>query len=131
MGLVATQTNCNTPVDQGSPLQVQLLPEDIGLALTVAASGSVVSNVVLNGGYKAFSFACKGTQTGTISIQRYIDQEATIPMGSAITGSMSANTDTVVTNVDGKPFQSMIITVSNSGGSTSTLTNTLLLLQAN
>lgn len=131
MGIVATQSNCNTPVDMGSPLQVQLDTEQMGLDTTISASGSVISDIILNGGYKSFSFAAKGTQTGSISIQRYLDQEATIPMGAALTGSMTANTDTVVTNVDGKPFQSMIITVSNSGVVASTLTNTLLLLQAN
>lgn len=131
MGLVMTQVNCNTPVDMGAPLQVELLPDTINLDTDVAAGSSSVSEIICTGGYKSFTFACKSTQTGNISIQRYVDQQATIPMGAALTGSLTANTDTVVTNVDGKPFQSMIITVENSSGSAAVLSNTMLLLQAN
>ncbi len=130
MGLINTVSSPNTPVDMGSPLQCELSATDINLALSVAASGTSASNIILNGGFKSFAFATKSTEAGSISIQRYLDQAATIPQGAAITASLTANTDAVANNVDGKPFQSMIITVSNSGGSTATLTNTLLLLQA-
>jgi tryptophanase len=130
MSLVATQMNANTPVDQGSVLQCYLLPASISLAQSIAASGNVVSAIIITSGYKYFNFACKSTQGGSVSIQRYLDQAATIPVGAAITGSISANTAMNVDSVDNIPYQSFIITVSNSGGSTATLSNCALLLQS-
>lgn len=126
-----TQLNCNVPVSMGDVAQVELLPAMFGLAESIDASDTIVSNIVCSGGYKAFAFSAKGTETGTISIQRYLDQAGTIPQGAALTGSMTAATDTVVNCVDGKPFQSLKVSIENTGGDVSTLTNMILLLQAN
>lgn len=131
MGQIKTQMNANTPVDIGSVLQCQLLPADIGLGISILASGNVISNAIITGGYKNFTFVMQSTQNGTISIQRYADQAATMPVSTAITGSITANTALDVHSTDSVPYQSMIITVSNSGGSTATISNCMLLLQAN
>jgi hypothetical protein len=130
MSLVITQMNVNTPIDQGAVLQCYLLPANIGISESIAASGNSVSNIIIMGGFKYFNIACKSTQAGTVSVQRYLDQAATMPVGTAITGSISANTAMNVDSVDNIPYQSMIITISNSGGSTATLSNCALLLQS-
>lgn len=131
MSLVATQLNANTPQDIGPVLQCALLPAAIGLGTSIAASGNVVSQVIINNGFKNFTFAITSSQTGSASIQRYADQAGTTPVSTAITGSLTANTATDVHSTDSIPYQSMIITVTNTGGSTATISNCMLLLQAN
>jgi hypothetical protein len=123
--------NGNTPVDIGSVLQCYLLPASIGLSTSLPASGSVVSQAIISGGLKNFSFGITSNETATISIQRYIDNLGTIPVGAAITGSLTANTAGYVDSVDSVPYQSFIITVSNSTSTAATISNCALLLQAN
>jgi hypothetical protein len=130
MSLVTTQLNANTPVDIGQVLQCYLLPAAIGLNTTIAGNGNVVSNAIINNGFKNFAFCLKSTQAGSVSIQRYLDQAATIPVGAAITGSLVANTALTVDSVDSIPYQSMIITVSDSSGTGATISNCALLFQA-
>lgn len=123
----------NTPFDVGSVLQVPMLPANplFNLSTTVGAGGSINSALVVTVGYKAFAFGVKSTQAGAVSIQRYIDILGTIPQGTPVTGTLLANTSLTVNCVDGLPFQSLIVSVSNSSGSSATLTKTMLLLQAN
>jgi hypothetical protein len=125
------QNEVHTAVDLGQTLQVAVLPADMGLGTSINASGSSVSNVIFMNGYKAFAFGCTSSQNGTVSIQRYLDAAGTIVQGAALTVSLTGATAAVLNNSDNHPYQSMIITVSNSGGSTATLTSTLLLLQSN
>ncbi len=132
MTLLNTSVTCNLPVDIGATCQVQLNAVALGLAVSIAESSNVVSNIVLTGGYKNISFGITSSQAGSVSIQRYLDQGATIKQGAAITGSLSSATALTVNNNDGAAFQSLIITISNSSGSTTAnLTNLLLLLQSN
>jgi len=131
MSQITTQMNANTPVDIGMVLQCPLAPSAIGLATSVLASGNVVSNAIITNGLKNFTFGITSSQNGSVSIQRYADQLGTIPVGAAITGSVTAATATDVHSTDSIPYQSMIITVNNTGGSTATISNCLLLLQAN
>lgn len=131
MTTVASQVEVHTPFDAGPVLQVALKPADINLATTVPAGQSVTSQLIPASGYKVLAFAVKSTQAGNITIQRYLDAAGTIPQGAALTTAITANTDTVLNNNDNHPFQSFTVQVSNSGASDATLTDTLLLLQAN
>ena len=65
-----------------------------------------------------------------MSIQRYLDAGGTVPQGTAVQVTLSANTAANLDVLDGKPFASFKLTVTNSAGSTSNLTNFALLLQA-
>lgn len=125
------QFEVHTPVDMGQVLQVDLEPNDIGLATSIVGNGSVVSNLIIMNGYKAFAFACNSSQNGSVSIQRYLDQAGTILQGAALTVSLTGGTANVLNNSDNHPYQSMQITVANSAGSIATLTSTMLLLQSN
>jgi hypothetical protein len=133
MTLNVTQANVNVSRDVGAVDQVYLLANTtpFPLPISVPASGNVNSGVITNCGYKNFTFALTSTQAGSVSIQRYVDQAGTIPVGAAITGSVTANTATDIHSTDSIPYQSMIITVNNSSGSIATLSNCALLLQAN
>lgn len=131
MSNVANQVDVHTPYDVGQVLQVLLDTTTLGLATTVPANDSVVSEVIIANGYKAIAFACTSSQTGSVSIQRYLDQAGTIPQGAALTVSLTSSTAAVLNNSDNHPFQSLQITVANSTGSDATLTNCALLFQSN
>lgn len=131
MSLIQTQMNINTPVDIGMVLQCPILPLTMNLATSINGSASVTSQVILTNGMKNFSFGITSSQAGSVSIQRYLDQAGLIPVGAAITASLVANTAAYADSVDSIPYQSMVISVSNSSGSSATISNCLLLLQAN
>lgn len=133
MASQSTQLQVNTPFDVGSVSQVQLSETQIGLSLTIAASSENNSEIVLSGGYKSFCVGLTSSQDGELSIQRYIDREGNVPQDNNDPFTISfVATQPVSLNVsDGKPFQSIKITVSNSSGSIATISNFLLLFQAN
>jgi hypothetical protein len=97
----------------------------MGLATSILASGSVVSATLQMNGWQRFSIGLTSSQAGTLSVQRYLDIAATVPQGAAVTASLTAATPAVVNaGSDLAPCASIIVTVSNSSGSTAaTLTN--------
>src|ERR1700735_100306 len=94
-----------------------------GLASTVPASGNVVSNLLLSGGYKTLAVGVTSTQVGQIQVRRSLDDAGLVKQGAAVTASLTANTAQVCNVTDGNPFASYTVTITNSGGSTATLTN--------
>ena len=130
MSLVRSANEAHQFVDMGPTLQATLLPAELGLSTTIAGSGTATSHTFICNGYRNFAFAVTSSQAGNLSIQRYLDSAGTIVQGAAITASLSAATAALVNSNDGKPFQSIIITVTNSSGSSATLTSTMLLLQS-
>ncbi|MHB1266294.1 MAG: hypothetical protein ACYCY2_01680 [Acidithiobacillus ferriphilus] len=117
-------------VDCGPKLQKLLTAVNIGLATSVAASGNNTSAPVLSNGYSSFAVGVTSSQAGTLTVQRYLDQGATIPQGAALTATLTAATAAVVNATDGVPFGSFTVSVSNTGTAAATLTNTGVLLQA-
>lgn len=97
---------------------------------TIAAAGNYTSNVIIADGFKAIAAAITSTQAGAISIQRFIDRAGTIAQGAAISTTLVAATPAVVNSNDGLPFQSFVVKITNTGGSTATITNFALLLNA-
>jgi hypothetical protein len=97
---------------------------------TIAAAGNFTSNVITSDGFRAIAAAVTSTQTGAISIQRYVDRAGTIPQGAALSTSLVASTSAVVNANDGVAFQSFTIKITNTGGSTATITGFALLLNA-
>lgn len=123
--------NAGTGGERAQTLQAPLTAAQLGLNAGVPANGSLVSPVLLSNGYLAFALGVTSTQAGGISIQRYLDAAGTIVQGAAITASLTANTAgvAIVTN-DGKPFQSMIITITNSSGTPAALSKVIGLWQS-
>lgn len=100
------------------------------LPATIAASGSVQSSLIVTEGFTLISAGVTSTQAGTMSIQRYLDAGGTVPQGTAISVNLTANTAANLDVLDGKPFASFMLTVTNSNGSNAaTLSNFALLLQ--
>lgn len=120
----------HTPFDSGPVLQFPVPASQLILAASVPASGNVSSNLIQTNGYKVLALGVTSTQAGTATIQRYLDAAGTIPQGPALSVTLSASTAAVLNSNDGVAFQSARVTVTNSGASTATLSNVLLLLQA-
>jgi len=117
--------------ERAQTLQVEMTAAQLGLGTSIDASGNVQSAVIPSNGFLAFALGLTSSQTGQISIQRFLDAAGTIAQGAAITASLTAATAAVanVTN-DGKPFASLQITVTNTGGSTATLSAIAALWQS-
>jgi hypothetical protein len=99
------------------------------LPATVAASGSAQTSLIVTEGFTLISAGLTASQNGSMSIQRYLDVGGTVPQGAAVSVVLAANTAANLDVLDGKPFASFILTVTNSSGSVSNLTNFALLLQ--
>lgn len=102
-----------------------------GLAGSIAASGNKVSNAIPSDGYQNFTLGIASSQAGSVSIQRYLDAAGTIAQGSPTTGTLVAGTPLVVGVADALIYQSFIITVTNSSGTTAAnLSNVIIVQQA-
>ena len=121
----------HTPFDSGPVLQFPVPAAQLNLAASVPAAGSVSSNLIQTNGYKVLALGVTSTQAGTATIQRYLDAAGTIAQGPALSVTLAASTAAVLNSNDGAAFQSARVTVTNSGASAGTLSNVLLLLQAN
>lgn len=95
---------------------------------SLAASGAWVSGVI-GGSGGVLAVNAKLTQAGTLSVQRYMDIFGAIPIGPASVQALSANVDGYVIITDGYPYLSYIVTVTNTSGSTATLSDVFVLEQ--
>lgn len=84
---------------------------------TIAAGVTYDSGVITVGGYNNFAASAQLTQTGTLTLQRYIDAAGTVAIGDAVTQAMTANTLATVAVADGLPCASFNVTVQNTSGS--------------
>lgn len=130
MAIIGTSVEVNTAFNVGPCLQCQADANNLGIDSDLPANQNVTSFLVYTNGYKVFSFALTSTKAGTLEIQRYLDTAGTIRQGAVITGSITANTPLVLSNTDGRPFQTMRITISNSEAIDATLSGVMLLLQS-
>ena len=96
---------------------------------SVPASGKVQSSIINTHDYEqaAFGFLAGGDLTA--SIQAYLDEAGTIPVGSPTTLSAAA-TSGVVQLPSGTIFRSVQVTLSNAGTSAVSLTKALLVVRA-
>ncbi len=118
--LESTQENTHVVFDRGPLAQVFLTAAQLGL--TVPGT----SPLILSGGYPKLAICATNSVSGSISIQRYIDQSGTIPQGAPLTLALTAATAGVLNVTDGVPFQSFTVTISGAG----TLSNVGALLQS-
>ena len=100
------------------------------LPSTVAAGGSVTSSLIVTEGFSLISAGVTSTQAGSLTIQRYLDAGGTVPQGAASSVALTAASAANLDVLDGKPFASFRLSVSNSGSNAAALTGFALLLQA-
>jgi hypothetical protein len=97
---------------------------------SIAASSQVQSNLIATEGFSQIAVGVTASQAGTLSVQRYLDAGGTVVQGAALQTALVAGTAANLDIMDGKLFAAFRVTLTNSGGSTSNLTNFALLLQA-
>lgn len=95
---------------------------------TIAASGSYQSQAIIGSGYSKLVIGAKSTQTGVITVQRFVDEAGQVPLGAPVTANLVANTSQWLSIVDGLPFGSFSFSISNTGGVAATITNFGLML---
>jgi hypothetical protein len=99
------------------------------LPATVGASSSATSSLIVTEGYGLISVGLTSSQNGTLSVQRYLDAGGTVVQGASQQVALTANAAANLDVTDGKPFAAFKVTVTNSGGSTATLSNLAILVQ--
>ena len=117
--LETSQEVVHGAVDTGPLVQAFMTAAQLGLT----APGT--SGLIYAGGYPKLSIGVTSSATGSISVQRYLDQAGTIPQGAALTQALTAGTPGVLNVADGAPFQTFTITI--AGG---TLSNVGCLFQS-
>lgn len=94
---------------------------------TIAAGVTYSTGIMLTSGCKGLAASAELTQTGVLSIQRYIDPAGTIPIGAAVTQAMTASTLATVAVNDGLPAAAWQASIQNTAGASGTLSNAALL----
>lgn len=97
---------------------------------TVAANSTVNTSLIKTDGYSLIAAGITLSQAGTMSIQRYLDDGGTQPQGALVTVPLIANSAANLDVLDGKPFASFMLNVTNAAAVTATVTGFALLLQA-
>lgn len=118
------------PISPGPALQYSVPARIHGLVGPVSASGSISSNVIETDGWPKAAIGLTSSQSGTLSVQRCIDPAGTVAQGAPLTAALGAGAPAVVNISDGRPFASMVVSVTNTGGSSATLSSVAILLSA-
>ena len=95
----------------------------VNLTTPVPGNGNVTSGPVNTQGLTRGAVGMKSDQAVTLSVQRYIDAAGLVPLGAAITVALAANVANSVNWTDGAPATSIVITVTNAGGTQANLIN--------
>jgi hypothetical protein len=114
------------------PLQIQPI---VSWPSTIAATGNFVTgtNPIPIQGFPHYAIGGILTQAGTVTVQPYLDKYGNVPVGTASSAAITANT---AFSLDGSVgtalvIQSIGITIHNGSGSfAATLTNPVLVLQS-
>lgn len=118
-----------TPFAVGPVLQFYPTPPT-PFPATIAISDTWQSGIINADGFKAISVGVTSTQAGTLTIQRYVDQDGQVPVGAAITASIAASTPQWADVNDGVAFGSFQVSVSNGSGSAVATVSNISILQS-
>ena len=122
--------NTYAPLVQWAVQQAPVPQTVHNLPGTVPANGLVSTSLIVTEGFSMISAGLTSTQAGTLSIQRYLDAGGTVAQGPALSTAITANTAVNLDILDGKPFASFVLKITNSSSSVATIGNFALLTQA-
>ena len=122
MSLETSQSNVHAITDAGPLAQVYVPLTGAGAPTFTGG----VSQVIPSGGYPRIAITLTSSAGGTLSVQRYLDTEGTIPQGVPLTQALTAATSATLNVNDGEPCQSFTISVPSG----TTLSNAAALLQS-
>ncbi len=118
------------PFAVGPVMQALPIPQ-VATPGTIAASGTYDAGLMPSDGYKVLAVGATLSNAGSISVQRYIDINGTVPQGAAVTAALTAGAAGILNVNDGAPFASFDVKIVNGGATVATLTNFGMLLNAN
>lgn len=118
------------PFAQWAAQQAPVPATTHNLPASIPANGSAQTSLIVTEGYTLISAGITSSQSGTVSIQRYLDVGGTVTQGAVVSVALSANNAANLDVLDGKPFASFILKVTNGNGIAANITNFALLLQA-
>jgi len=136
MALITTERNSQywEPVATGPIAQIDLSAVSAAtgaIPAAVVAGTPFTTSLISADGFKALAAGCELSTAGTIVIQRFVDAGGLVPQGAAVSSTLAANVANSVSVNDGASFQSFTVTITNTGGGSATLSNFVLLLNAN
>lgn len=117
-------------MDNGPSLQIFYSDAQAGISPSVAASGSTLSPLIQTNGYTRIACGVTSSQGGSLVVQRYLDAAGTVPQGAALSVSLAAGVASVLNVIDGNPFASFTVEVTNTGSAVADLSNFGLLIEA-
>lgn len=97
---------------------------------TILNAGNFSTGIIVSNGYKVIAVGVTSSGAGALNIQRYLDREGTIPVIAVSTTALVAATPLVVIISDTTPFASFSIVITNTSGSTATVSKFYCLMQA-
>lgn len=115
-------------ISQGPAYQVVIPASNHNMPVSIAGSGTANSSILPSNGFQTIIATVNSSQNGTIAIQGYIDPAGTIAHGSAVSTSLTSGTAASAT-LSGQ-FQTFKVTITNSSGSTATLSNFQIFMSA-
>lgn len=98
--------------------------------MTIAAHTSFSTGAFFNPQQASIAAGANLSTAGTLSIQRYVDQNGLIPQGPPITLALQAGVPASVTIGDGVPFLSYSVSVTPTNGVSAVLTTLAITLRA-
>ena len=118
--LETSQENAHVVMDAGPLVQVFMTQAQLGLV----TPGT--SLLIQSCGYTKIAVGATNSVSGSIVVQRYLDQAGLIPQGAPITQALYAGVAGTLNVTDGVPFGSFTIQITGGGS----LTNVGALLQS-
>jgi len=130
MPLVSTEATSEfwLPVASGPQMICDLSTFGTFPPVPIAAAGNFTSPVIPSDGFKTYAIGVTSSQAGALNVQRFLDAAGTIPQGAVSTVALTAATPAVLNISDGLLSRSFTVQVTNTGGSTATVTKFALLL---
>lgn len=111
-----------------APLVWQVPAATLALPGSITASGTIQSAIVPTSGLSKLAVSVQSTQAGTLSVQRFVDPAGSIAQGAALTAALTANTLALINNNDGLLYQSLQVSVTNTGVVTATVSDNIVLM---
>jgi hypothetical protein len=116
---------CSVPILNGGTVS---MVGTITVPTTIAASGTFTSTVIPTGGMQHIAASAELTAAGTLSVQRFLDAGGVVPVGSASTVALTSGTLATLDNLGTILFQSVELSIINSGTTAATPSNVSLVI---
>ena len=98
------------------------------LPSTIPAGGQVQSVLILNQGLLHLAVGLQSSQSGVLSLQRYLDSGGIVTVQGVVSANLSANVPSVIESNDAYAWSCVVITATNTGGVSATLSDVTVML---